>query len=229
MARISKMLISKLNIFSLKRQFRHVRVPGDANEVEDFRVRGSDILKAISEDSGSTASTTRSPARGRHHYACVDGTCKSEMELDISIEGSMERPCKFQKYQRLPEDEKENTNGGTKSTTKSINGNERQSKVKRLKYLKRQLELARRKRVENKGSFAINMVTYKENTATTCSNKNGNKGDRGVEISIDSRAASSSVRSSGCDERSQSSISTCVSHDLTLQVIDEATSYYNNT
>ena len=99
------------------------------------------------------------------------------------------------------------------------------NKVKKLKHLKRVIELARRKRFDNKGSFAINMITYRDHKNKTSPNINEN-GEKGKDSVADCPAASS-IRGSGCDDRSRSSVSTCLSNDFTLQVIDEEIVYYN--
>ena len=100
-----------------------------------------------------------------------------------------------------------------------------QTKVKRLKFLKRKIELARRKRIENTGSFASNMVIYKDDK-----NKSGlERKTKGIgEREHESYRLLKNV-TSGCgkDDRSLSSDSTCRTNDVTLHVIDEETTYYD--
>jgi len=220
MKTIAAKLSLKFNIFSRKRQFKHIPVPNDDFEdIENFRTRGSEILKSIPIASEST--TTRSPSIrscSKNDYALFNTSDKTETdwhETDKKVSKFQQQQKKKQQQQRI-EDFKEQ---------KSSNGSERQNKVKKLKHLKRTIELARRKRLDNKGSFAINMVTYRDHKNKTSPNIN-EKGEKGKDSVADCPAANI-IMGSGCDDRSRSSVSTCLSNDFTLQVIDEEIVYYN--
>ena len=210
MARIASTIRSRLNFFSRKRQFQHKPIQNeDAEDTEDFRTRGSEILKAITTAPESTP--TRSPTArvcNEHDSTCINSSGKIEKDLhDVD-----NKVTNHQDEHKRLQDIKESTDS---------NGNEWQNRVKRLKHLKRTIELARRKKFDNRGSFAINMVTYRDHKNKTCPNVNG----KGYE---EKGSIASSIRSSGHDDRSRSSESTCITNDFTLQVIDEEIAY-NNT
>ena len=223
MAKFATKLVSKFSFIPYKRQFKHIPVPvDDIEDIEDFRSRGCEILKAISIDSESTNTantdtTTTTTNRYNYDYAYSNsGDC-----IEMDWHETIQKVSEFQQQQQHQiEDENEK---------KSAGGNDRQHKANRLKFLKRALD--RRKKFDNKGSFAINMVTYQDNNNNNNNNthsNNSNKND-GKNNDMDCPTASSSGSISGCDDRSRSSISTCVSNDFTLRVIDEETAYYNTS
>jgi hypothetical protein len=203
-----------------KRRFKHVPIPDDNfEEIEDFRTRGSEILKAITTAPEPT--TTRSPTttRDRHEHKSTSSSNSNENEKDLHAldkKGNkiQQQQQQQQKRQQRIEDSKEDM---------SSSSTEWQKKVNRLKYLKRTIELARRKRYDNEGSFAINMVTHRECKNTT----NANINEKGIKCKdkIFNCSASRSGGISGYDDRSRSSATTCVSNDFTLQVIDEKIAY----
>jgi hypothetical protein len=218
MTKIAATIYSKFSFFSRKRQSKHIPVPNDdVEDTEDFRTRGSEILKALSIASESI--TTRSPTmrriRSEHDFTCFNNSDKTVTDLHKT--GKKSKFQQQQQRQQRMEDFKENM---------SSSENEWQNKVKRLKCLKRTIELARRKRLDNKGSFPVNMVTYRDHKNKTISNIN-EKGYKGKDNMICCLAATSSSRVPGHDDRSRSSESTCVSNDFTLQVIDEEIANYN--
>ena len=187
----------------------------DVEDIDDFRTRGSEILKAItttSEFISTKPPSTR--AYNEKNSTCVRNSCMSETELQKT--GREVTNSQQHEKELLMHDFKQNT---------ILSGNERQNKVKRLKYLKRTIELARRKRFDNQGSFAANMVTYRDgkNKAGPNMNEKGN----GEKCSNTNSGTGTSIRSSGHDDRSRSSESTCVTNDVTLQVIDEEVTYYH--
>jgi len=219
MTKIASTIYSKFNFFSRKRQLKHMPALNDVVEdTEHFQTRGSKILKAISIASEST--TTKPPImrsiRNEHYFTCFNNSDRAVTDLHETGRKKGKFQQQQQQKQQQMEDFKENV---------STSENESQNKVKRLKYLKRTIELALRKRSDNKGSFAVNMVTYLENKNKPISNIN-EKGYKGKDNIICCLAASSS-RVPGHDDRSRSSESTCVSHDFTLRVIDEEIAYFN--
>ena len=219
MAKIVGKLYFKLNFFCRKRQCQHVPIQDeDVEDIEDFRTRGSDILKEIAKASEST--TARSPSI-RKTYRKDDSTYSSgsgKSETDIQETRQEASKSQQQKEGKRMDDFKEK---------RVSSGNEWQSKVKRLKYLKRTIELARRKRFDTQGSFAVNMVTYRDHNNKIGSNIN-EKGN-GEKDNRNHSSTYSSIRRSGQDDQSRSSESTCVTNDVTLQVIDEEIAYYNTS
>lgn len=191
-------LFSKINILP-RRQDQHVPIPVD--EVEDFRSRGCEILKAISVHKETTSSNAAANSKGGSDTGI-------DMDVDMDWHDHIQKVCEFQ-YQK---DERENNNNNKNTYPK--NNEPKQYKVKRLKVLKRALE--RRRKFDTKGSFAVNMVTYRDNTSPSARRRNT------YEYIDHDTTATSSV--SCCDERSRSSIST-MSNDVMLQVIDEETAY----
>ena len=191
-------LFSKINILP-RRQDQHVPIPVD--EVEDFRSRGCEILKAISVHKETTSSNAAANSKGGSDTGV-------DMDVDMEWHDHIQKVCEFQ-YQK---DERENNNNNKNTSPK--NNEPRQYKVKRLKVLKRALE--RRRKFDTKGSFAVNMITYRDNTSPSARRRNT------YECIDHDTTATSSV--SCCDERSRSSIST-MSNDVMLQVIDEETAY----
>mmetsp|Transcript_9592 Transcript_9592/g.23901 ORF Transcript_9592/g.23901 Transcript_9592/m.23901 type:complete len:219 (+) Transcript_9592:322-978(+) len=217
MAKITtKILYSKFNFLSRRRQFQQLLVENeDVEDIDDFRTRGSEILKAITTKSEFIATKPPSiTAYNKKNSTCVRNSCSSGTELQKT----------GQEVTNSPQHEKEVLVDDFKQNT-VLSGNERQNKVKRLKYLKRTIELARRKRFDNQGSFAANMVTYRDGKNKTCPNMN-EKGN-GKKRNNTNSGTGTSIRSSGHDDRSRSSESTCVTNDVTLQVIDEEVTYYN--
>lgn len=212
----TKILSSKFNFLSRRRQFQQLPVENeDVEDIDDFRTRGSEILKAITTTSEFIA--TKPPsirAYNEKNSTCVRNNCRSETELQKAGQ-EVTNPQRNEK-EVLVDDFKQNA---------ILSGNERQNKVKRLKYLKRTIELARRKRFDNQGSFAANMVTYRDGKNKTGPNIN-EKGN-GEKHKNTIGGTGTSIRSSGHDDRSRSSESTCVTNDVTLQVIDEEVTYYN--
>jgi hypothetical protein len=203
---------SKINIFP-RRQDQHVHMPVD--EVEDFRSRGCEILKGISVHKETTSNNNSAGTAGTAGTAAAAAAANSKGGTDTGIDMDMhmdwhdhiQKVCEFQ-YQ---EDGKENKINSSKTYPK--NNEPKQYKIKRLNVLKRALE--RRRKFDTKGSFAVNMVTYRDGTSPSARRRNTNE-------YIDHDTTATSV--AGCDDRSRSSIST-MSNDVMLQVIDEETAY----
>jgi len=219
MTKIStRILYSKLNFLNRRRQFQHLPVQDEDDEdIDDFRTRGSEILKAITSTTESITAKQLVITRGCNEQN--SSLCKQNKDsVKTGVQSASQEVTKSPQQQKevLVEDVKQNT---------ILSGTERQNKVKRLKYLKRTIELARRKRFENQGSFAVNMVTYRADQNTTAANIN--EKSHGEKISDSSQRTGTSIRGSGNDDRSRSSGSTCVTNDVTLQVIDEDIAYYN--
>lgn len=214
----TKILYSKLNFLNRRRQFQHLPVENeDEEDIDDFRTRGSEILKAITSSTESLSAKQLIIQRGcneENSSLCKQNKERVEMKAQSTHQGVTKSPQN--QKETLMEDVKHNT---------ILSGIERQNKVKRLKYLKRTIELARRKRFENQGSFAVNMITYRDDKITTGTNINDKS--YGEKQSDASHQKDTSIRGSGNDDRSRSSGSTCVTNDVTLQVIDEEITYHN--
>ena len=249
MPMVSAKLVSKLNIFSRKRHLRHVPVPdidsdsepncetddcGDAKSsakegAQDFRTRGSAILEAISAEAQglTTTSVTSSTTTGQdenngggNHKSTIDGISSSDIEMNWK-----ETIEQFRRQKREQEQIQKQTKG---------DGNEDNrtdgvlNKVQRLKLLKRALE--RRRKLDSKGSFAINMVTLRDEDEAC-----GREVARGARSNLNCNSkknkyknyknSGKSGETMGCDDRSRSTITTSVSNDLTLKVIDEESEY----
>lgn len=217
MTTVSTKISSKFNIFPRRWQFKHLPVHDeDVDDLEDFQTIGSKILKEIIDTSEST--TIQSPERRRsinYDSPYLSNSGHTELNLhEMSRNVSNIQKKEQEKQQRME----------TSKEKKYSSGNERYSnKVKRLKHLKRTIELARRKMFENKGSFAINMVTYREHIEKSTSSIS-EKGDK-EKGNVSHRSDTNSIR--GWDDRSRSSVTTCVTNDFTLQVIDEEIVYKN--
>ena len=211
MKEIYTKIISKFHICSCKRPPHRMSVlNNDSENAHDFQARGSEILKVITNTMES--STAKSPAIRR-----IDVKSEKTGERDDNEKGQEVSIVQHHKKHTEQHDchqkhQIEEFKG------KNNNINERQNKMKKLKYLKRTIELARRKRFENKGSFAMNMVIFQDHEVKTSQH---------VIVKGCNKMSNTIVCTAFNDERSRSSESTCVSNDLTLQVIDEERIYYN--
>uniref|UniRef100_A0A7S4AXB2 Uncharacterized protein n=1 Tax=Pseudo-nitzschia australis TaxID=44445 RepID=A0A7S4AXB2_9STRA len=212
MTKMKIKLISKLNVFSRKREFQPV--PADGEEyTEDFRTRGCEILKAISDETQTSNTSTMASQEdndnrygGRSRRRSSIGSNNNSIELDWH-----ESIQRFQKQQQMPNPNK------TKGENKDSHG--RREKVQRLKLLKRALE--RRRKLDSKGSFAINMVTYRDENKTS-----GRELRDTPAAAVGKNHDSNSGDNLGCDDRSDS-VTTYMSNDFTLRVIDEEVQYCN--
>ena len=207
-------LISKLNVFTRKRQFQPV--PADDEQyTEDFRTRGCEILKAISDETQTSNTITMKSQEDNENIdgdrnRRRDSIGSSNNSIEMDWHGSIQR---LQKQQQMLNPNK------TKGENKDSSG--RRDKVQRLKLLKRALE--RRRKLDSNGSFAINMVTYRDENDTS---------DREL---LDTPAAAAGKNHDinngdnlACDDRSDS-VTTSISNDFTLRVIDEEMQYCNSS
>ncbi len=211
MINIAVMLQWKLNFFSSKRHFRHVPIQDDDLGRIEGRRGNSDSLKTTAQAPDSITTKSKS---------CKRANLAQHTNNDKRITGAYDRRKQTSNYLQRQEDERFHE---FENKSKSVES-EWQIKVKRLKFLKRKIELARRKRVESQGSFASNMVTYKDDK-----NKSGlekkTKGN-GEREHKSRRSSKSSTSGDGKDDRSLSSNSTCRTNDVTLHVIDEEIKYH---
>lgn len=209
MKKVNKKLISKLNVFSRKRQFQHM--PMDEEEdIEDFRIRGCEILRAISDETHKEMISAFDDNMNDGDYHNTSSNTGIEMDWHETIQ-------RFQEYHQ---------HVTIQNITQGGNDDDgRQSKVERLKSLKRALE--RRRKFDNKGSFAINMVTYRDETTSSC----------GFELDTVVSEGGGSNRNDyhkrgdhlGCDDRScRSSVTATMSNDLTLRAIEEEKEYFDS-
>ena len=200
---------SKYNIFARKLQFNHMLLNEDGDDAEDIRNRSSQLLEertSVPDLASSSTATNTNDSMEFKNNDYVEFKWGEDQELSNIEQEQL-------KQQRVHH---ENT---------SSSGNDWRRKIKRLKFLKRSLELARRKTFDKKGSFDINMVTYRDHKNEADSNicvKGNDRYDR-----TNYCPKSISIKGIGCDDRSGSSASTYVSNDFTLQVIDEDISYFN--
>lgn len=207
---MGKIAIKIGGIFSCKRQFQHV--PDSVDDVEDFRRRGCEILKAISE-SGATKDNTPM-ARTKTGHANIDTapyTTNHGNSIEMDWHETIQKVNAFQQQQKR-----------TQKDERNQEEDEPRSKVHRLKRLKRALE--RRRKFDNKGSFAVNMVTYRDefgikNNDETCDEQASTASRH--QVPCDGSKYGDVL---GCDDRSvsRSSVST-------LRVIDEETDYDDST
>lgn len=203
MPNIAAMLKLKLNIFSRKRYFKHLPIENNELERIESQTRDSEIKRKtksskrkLQSSKGAIIEDNSTHYNGSSQHAMVTKEFWKVMSTH---------------QQREEKERSDQTKDMMKSTE-----TEWQINVKRLKFLKRKIELARRKRIESQGSFANNMVTYRDGESKY-----------GLERNVKAKGESDITnRSSGQDDRSQSSNSTCRTNEVTLHVIDEEMTYY---
>ncbi len=203
MPNIAVMLTSKLSIFSRKRYFKHLPIENNELERIESQTRNSEIKM-------KTKSSKRKLQSGKRTIIEDNSTHYTGSSQHAMVTKEFWK-LNTNHQQRKEKERSDQTKDMMKSTE-----TEWQINVKRLKFLKRKIELVRRKRNESQGSFANNMVTYRDG-----------KSKYGLERTIKGKGEPESTnRSSGQDDRSQSSNSTCRTNDVTLHVIDEEMTYY---
>lgn len=203
MPNIAVMLKSKLNIFSRKRNFMHLPIENNELEWIESQTRDSKIER-------KTKSSKRKLQSGNGAIIEDNSTHYTRSSRHAMVTKELWKV--MSNHQQRKEKERSDESKDMMKSTAT----EWQINVKRLKFLKRKIELARRKRIESQGSFANNMVTYRDG-----------KSKYGLERNKKGKGESDSTsRSSGQDDRSQSSNSTCQTKDVTLHVIEEEMTYY---
>mmetsp|Transcript_9779 Transcript_9779/g.23886 ORF Transcript_9779/g.23886 Transcript_9779/m.23886 type:complete len:211 (+) Transcript_9779:175-807(+) len=202
---------SKYNIFARKLQLMHTPFNEYEVDVKDIQNKSSQLPQ---ERARILVLTSSSAATSN-----IFNTNKSKaFDTTDSVELKWEETS--QETSKIQLEQLHQQRHHKEITTSSAN--DWRKRIKKLRFLKRTIELARRKSFDKKGSFAVNMMTYRDH-------KKGDsnafvKGDDGLTSNC---PKSSSINGIGYDDRSGSSASTYVSNDSTLQVINEDISYFD--